>query len=143
MEIDRALRNGLALDVVNLPEYMEGYAEGLNPLTMEKLRQGEFSIEKTLDLHGLDTVNAERAFSVFLQQAVREGLRCIRVIHGRGLKSKEKPVLKESLKGWIIRAMNRRWIVAFASARMADGGTGATYLLLKGKPSKKRVHVVG
>jgi DNA-nicking Smr family endonuclease len=143
LELARVLSEDEPLNVTNLPEYMEGFAEGLSPLTMDRLRNGEFSVEKTLDLHGFHTDDAEHFFAAFLQGAIRDGLRCIKVIHGRGLKSKEKPVLKESLKTWIIKAINRKWIVAFASAKMADGGTGATYILLKGKPVKKRIHVMG
>jgi DNA-nicking Smr family endonuclease len=142
-EMTKALRGDEPFNVTNLPEYMEGYAEGVNPFTMDKLRGGEFSVERTLDLHGFHIDDAENLFAAFLDGAIRDGLRCIKVIHGRGLKSRHRPVLKESLKTWIIRAMNRRWIVAFASARMADGGTGAIYVLLKGRPVKRRIHVIG
>jgi DNA-nicking Smr family endonuclease len=59
------------------------------------------------------------------------------------LKSKEKPVLKERLKSWILKAMNRKWIVAFSSCKMCDGGPGATYILLRKTPKKNRIHILG
>jgi DNA-nicking Smr family endonuclease len=52
-------------------------------------------------------------------------------------------VLKEKLKEWIVRAMHRKWVVAFASAGMADGGPGATTILLRTRAQKKRLHVIG
>jgi DNA-nicking Smr family endonuclease len=80
---------------------------------------------------------------MFIKGAVREGLRCVKIIHGRGLKSKNMPVLKEHLKTWIIKAMHRKWVIAFSNALMNDGGPGATYILLKKNPIKKRIHIIG
>jgi DNA-nicking Smr family endonuclease len=70
-------------------------------------------------------------------------VRCVKVIHGRGLKSRNEPVLKEKLKGWILKAMHRKWVVAFASAHMRVGGPGATDILLREQPRKKRLHIIG
>jgi len=142
-QLEESLQDYQNLNVTNLPEYMEGYADGINPLTMEKLKNGEFSIEKTLDLHGYSIDNAEKIFSQFLKEAICSGFHCIKVIHGRGLKSKGKPLLKERLKTWIVKAMHRKWIIAFSSAKMCDGGPGATCILLKHKPEKKRIHIIG
>ncbi len=131
------------LNTVSLPEFMEGFAEGINTLTLERLKKGEFSVQKTLDLHGFAVDDAAVLFQEFIDDAVRQGLNCIKVIHGRGLKSKNIPVLRESLKSWIIRAMHRKWVTAFSNAIMAEGGPGATYILLKRHPKKKRIHVLG
>ncbi|OPY82020.1 MAG: putative DNA endonuclease SmrA [Syntrophorhabdus sp. PtaU1.Bin153] len=141
--IENALRDKRQLNVVNMPEFMEGYADGTNPLTLEKLRGGKFSVQKTLDLHGYSIEEARALFEDFIRSAVRSGLNCIKVIHGRGLRSKETPVLKEKLKAWIIQAMHRKWITAFSSALMCDGGPGATYVLLKKTPGKKYMHIIG
>jgi len=122
---------------------MEGYAEGTNPVTIEKLKNGEFSVQKTLDLHGLSIDSARESFEGFISNSIKSGLNCVKVVHGRGLKSKNVPVLKEKLKVWIIRAMNRKWVMAFSSARMCDGGPGATYILLKKNPVKKKIHIYG
>jgi DNA-nicking Smr family endonuclease len=141
--LEETLGDAYTIDVTNLPEYMEGHVEGLNPLTIERLKNGDFSIQKSLDLHGYSTENARELFEEFLKEAILSGMHCVRVIHGRGLKSKEKPVLKERLKTWILKAMNRKWIVAFSSCKMCDGGPGATYILLRKTPKKNRIHILG
>ncbi len=138
-----AIDDHRSFPVANLPEYMEGHVEGINPLTMEKLRNGEFSVQKTLDLHGYTVPDGYLLFQDFLKEAILSGLNCVKVIHGRGLKSKDGPVLKEKLKEWIIKAMHRKWIVAFSSSRMCEGGPGATSILLRRKPEKKKMRITG
>lgn len=130
-------------NVTNLPEYMEGYVEGTSPIVLQKLRSGEFSIQQTLDLHGCAIEEAEKLFEEFVIAAVRAGLSCVKVIHGRGLKSRGEPILKERLKTWILKAMYRKWVLAFSSSRMCDGGPGATCILLRSRPRKKRLHIIG
>ncbi len=141
--LEETLEDAYTIDVINLPEYMEGHVEEINPVTVEKLRNGEFSIQRTLDLHGYGLKTAEKMFEEFLKEAVISGLQCVRIIHGRGLKSTHKPVLKENLKKWITRAMHRKWIIAFSSCKMCDGGPGATDMLLRKKSVKKRIRIVG
>jgi len=141
--LEEAVRDKRKFNVTNMPEYMEGFAEGTSPITLDKLKNGEFSIQKILDLHGLSIDDAKLAFEEFIGEAIKEGLNCVKVVHGRGLKSKSLPVLKESLKVWIVRAMNRKWVTAFSSARMCEGGPGATCILLKKVPMKKRIHIFG
>jgi DNA-nicking Smr family endonuclease len=141
--LEEAVADKRKLNVTNMPEYMEGYAEGTNPVTLDKLKNGDFSVQNILDLHGLSLNNAKMSFEEFITDSIKTGLNCVKVVHGRGLKSKSVPVLKENLKAWIIRAMNRKWVIAFSSARMCDGGPGATYILLKKNPVKKRIHIIG
>jgi len=138
-----AVEDHRSFTVTNMPEYMEGYIEGLSPLTMEKLRNGEFSVQKVLDLHGYSAADACVLFQEFLGNAVHSGLNCVKVIHGRGLKSRDAPVLKEKLKEWIVRAMHRKWVAAFSSSRMCEGGPGATCILLRRRPEKKKLHIAG
>jgi DNA-nicking Smr family endonuclease len=142
-QLREAIEDHRAFRVTDLPEYMEGHVEDVNPLVMEKLRNGEFSIQKILDLHGYSVADGYVIFQEFLREAVHSGLHCVKVIHGRGLKSREKPVLKEKLKEWIVRAMHRKWIVAFSSSRMCEGGPGATCILLRRRPEKKKMHIAG
>ena len=141
--MSRAMEDVYVVNSLNLPEYMEGSAEDINPLVMEKLRAGEYSVQETLDLHGLSVTEAEETFGYFVTNAVRNQSRCIKIIHGRGLKSKDGPVLKKKLKLWMVRAIHRRWVAAFCSARMSDGGPGATLLLLRTKANKRRLRMYG
>jgi DNA-nicking Smr family endonuclease len=141
--LEEAVADKRKLNVTNMPEYMEGYAEGINPVTLDKLKNGVFSVQKILDLHGLSIDEAKISFEEFIADSIKTSLNCVKVVHGRGLKSKNVPVLKENLKTWVIRAMNRKWVTAFSSAPMCDGGPGATYILLKKAPVKKRMHIIG
>lgn len=141
--LEEAIRDKRKFNVTNMPEYMEGYAEGINPVTLDKLKNSVFSIQKTLDLHGLSLEDAQKTFEEFITDSIKNGLNCVKVVHGRGLKSRNVPVLKENLKSWVIRAINRKWVTAFSSARMCDGGPGATYILLNKNPVKKRIHILG
>lgn len=141
--LQSALADQNVINVTNLPEYMEGRVEGMNPLVLEKLRRGEFSVQGVIDLHGLSIDSARETFEFFLSDAVKKGLRCVKVIHGRGLRSKKDPTIRDRLKAWIVRAMHRKWVTAFSNAVMSDGGPGATYILLRNKPEKKRIHIIG
>ena len=141
--LEETLLDNYFVDVANLPEYMEGYIDDISPITIEKLRNGEFSIQRTLDLHGYSSDNARRVFEGFLKEAVMAGLQCVQIIHGRGLKSKYKPVLKENLKMWIVKAMHRKWVTAFSSCTMCNGGPGATCILLRKRPEKKKIRIMG
>lgn len=141
--LEETLRDDHVFSVTNLPEYMEGYAEDMNPLIMDKLKDGEFSIERVLDLHGYSSSASRILFERFIRDAVKSGLQCVKVIHGRGLKSKNDPVLKEKVKLWIIKAMHRKWILAFSSSPMRGGGPGATNILLRRRPVKRHIRIVG
>lgn len=141
--LQEVLADHSVINVTNLPEYMEGYVEGINPLIMEKLRNGEFSVQEVIDLHGLSIESARETFEYFLSDAIRKGLKCVKIIHGRGLKSRRTPIIKDYVKTWIVRAMHRKWVTAFSNATMAEGGPGATCILLRSKPVKKRIRIIG
>lgn len=97
--------------------------------TLERLRRGEFSVEDEIDLHGLTAVEAREAVRTFLADSLKRGLRCVRVVHGKGLRSGPRgPVLKHAVNTWLRKF---EAVVAFASARPVDGGTGAVYVLLQ------------
>ena len=85
-----------------------------------------------MDLHGKTQVEARDALERFLDDSRRAKKRCVLVVHGRGLNSKDQiPVLKERLKGWLSEKRIGRRVLAFATARPQDGGTGAVYILLR------------
>jgi DNA-nicking Smr family endonuclease len=98
---------------------------------LRRLRRGQFSVEAEVDLHGLGRHAAHEALREFLTASAASGLRCVRVIHGKGRGSGPRgPVLKHVVNHWL-RRMDA--VVAFASARPPDGGTGAVYVLLAGR----------
>jgi DNA-nicking Smr family endonuclease len=105
---------------------------GIGAPTLRKLRRGHWVIQGELDLHGLTVGEARGLLVEFLNQCVHRGLRCVRIIHGKGLRSKNRePVLKRKVAGWL---MQREEILAFCQAPRADGGGGAVVVLLKGGP---------
>jgi DNA-nicking Smr family endonuclease len=113
-------------------EYIEGGAPGVDRRLVRRLRRGEFSVQAHLDLHGMTRDEARRAVEHFVTTARQRGLRCVLVIHGRGLNSKDQiPVLKQRLAAWLQRGKLGRQVLAFATARPSDGGAGAIYVLLR------------
>jgi len=102
---------------------------GLPQNTLRKLRRGHWVIQRELDLHGLTRTEARVLLAEFLNNAVRTGHRCVRIIHGKGLGSKNRePVLKNQVRIWL---MQRDEVLAFCQARPMDGGSGAVIVLLK------------
>ncbi len=102
---------------------------GLQNKVLRKLRRGQYAIGAQIDLHGMNSVQAKDALRCFIRDARRRGTTCVRVIHGKGLRSSNKgPVLKVRINRWL-----RHWddVLAFCSARPNDGGTGAAYVLLR------------
>lgn len=102
---------------------------GVQQKTFKKLRRGDYAQEAELDLHGKTVDEARSEIARFLPECQQYGIRCIRVIHGKGHGSFNKqPVLKTHVNHWL---RQRDEVLAFCSARPADGGTGALYVLLK------------
>lgn len=94
-----------------------------------KLRSGAWSIQRQLDLHGLRTDEAREALGEFIRLAHRTGLRCVRIVHGKGLGSPGRvPVLKGRVQRWLVQ---KKEVLAFVQARPLDGGAGALVVLLQ------------
>jgi DNA-nicking Smr family endonuclease len=103
--------------------------ESLPRMTLRRLRRGHWVIQAELDLHGLRSDEARLALTAFLNDCHRRGLRCLRVIHGKGLGSKRRePVLKQKVRVWL---MQREEVLAFCQAPPFEGGAGAALVLLK------------
>ena len=103
---------------------------GIGSQTLRKLRRGHWVIQDELDLHGLTAEEARPMLVEFLNASVRRGARCVRIIHGKGLRSKNRePVLKRRVAGWL---MQRNDVLAYCQAPRADGGSGAVLVLLRG-----------
>jgi DNA-nicking Smr family endonuclease len=102
---------------------------GLSSQVLRKLRRGHWSIQDHLDLHGLKSEEARALLVAFLNAALRRGLRCVRIVHGKGLRSKNaEPVLKRKIGNWLGQ---RDEVLAFVQARPEEGGGGAVLVLLK------------
>ena len=101
---------------------------GMGPDVVRKLRRGNWSIQRQLDLHGFRREDAREALAAFIRDASKAGLRCVRVVHGKGLGSPGKaPVLKGRVQSWLIQ---KQEVLAFVQARPAEGGAGALVVLL-------------
>lgn len=126
-----AIANGTA--PINLADTQE-YVEWTNPeharIIKEQLQEGRFSVQATLDLHGCTVPEAEEELDAFLQSAFIKTLRCLKIIHGRGLRSLNGPRIKQAVIRRLLGRYRKR-VIAFVSARQCDGGLGALYVLLQ------------
>jgi DNA-nicking Smr family endonuclease len=101
---------------------------GIGTDVTTRLRAGRWSIQRQLDLHGLRVHEARETLGEFIRQAHKTGLRCVRVVHGKGLGSPGKaPVLKSRVQRWLVQKSE---VLAFVQAKPADGGAGALVVLL-------------
>ena len=107
---------------------------GIGIDVVRKLRRGVWVLQDEIDLHGLRSDAARERVADFVRDSARAGLRCIRVVHGKGLGSPgREPVLKAKVKSWLVQ---RSEVLAFTHARPADGGHGALIVLLKPMPGR-------
>jgi DNA-nicking Smr family endonuclease len=113
------------------PQVLSFSRSGLQHNVLKKLRQGKYPVEYTLDLHGLTVAQARRELSGFLGECEAAGARHVIIIHGKGYRSIDKPVIKPMVNRWL-REVSK--VLAFHSAQPKDGGSGAVYVLLK-KPA--------
>jgi DNA-nicking Smr family endonuclease len=121
-----------AFDIAATDEYFEGIAPGIDRRLLRQLKHGDYALQGHLDLHGLTAEEARGEVERFIDKARNEGKRCVLLIHGRGHHSKEGiAVLRDRLKVWLTRGRIARSVLAFATARPADGGAGAVYVLLR------------
>ncbi len=128
-----ALRDSLSdgFDVSTLLDTDESLSfrrPGIGPDVTRKLRKGDWAIQREIDLHGLRSDDARRALAEFIRESHRQGLRCVRVVHGKGLGSPGKaPVLKNKVHSWLVQ---KNQVMAFVQAKPAEGGAGALVVLL-------------
>jgi len=126
------VKGTIEMDITFSDEYMEGSVKGFGHTLMRRLKKGQFPVQDYIDLHGLTKQEAEIEVRNFLLQSHKLGLRCVLIVHGRGLNSPDSfPVLKEGLPVWLNRGPVKRIVLAFATAKPYDGGTGAIYVLLR------------
>jgi DNA-nicking Smr family endonuclease len=129
-------------DITDTREYVEGVVVGLDPRVVRRLRRGDFAWQSHLDLHGLTATEARDAVDRFILESFRVGWRCVLIIHGRGLNSKDHtPILKERLKTWLAHGRIAKVVLAFSTARPCDGGAGALYVLLRRERRARPIRV--
>jgi DNA-nicking Smr family endonuclease len=106
---------------------------GVGPDVPRRLRRGDWVIQRQIDLHGLRVDEAREALGAFLVECLKREIRCVRVVHGKGLGSvNREPVLKGKVLKWLTQ---RDEVLAFCQAGPHDGGSGALVVLLRPPPS--------
>jgi DNA-nicking Smr family endonuclease len=102
--------------------------DGVQSGVLRKLRRGQYRVQAEIDLHGLTVPEAKEELRAFLAHSLERHIRCVRIIHGKGLRSGHRgPVLKGAVSS-VLRRVGP--VLAYVSARQVDGGTGALYVLL-------------
>ena len=130
----QALRDSLSDDFYPAHELESGeellyLRTGQSPDVLSKLRRGFWVAQAQIDLHGLISDEAREYVAEFLSSCKKRNIRCVRIVHGKGLGSRNRePVLKHKLRNWL---MQKDEVIAYAQARPEDGGSGAVIVLLK------------
>jgi len=115
--------------LVGSEEALSFRRSGIQERMLSRLRNGHLKMDAELDLHGMTIPVAHQALQTFIQDCLNYKIRSARIIHGKGWSSKHhKPILKSKLNGWLREIDD---VLAFCSARIEDGGTGALYILLR------------
>lgn len=115
------------------PSYLRN---GLAHTVLRDLRRGRWVVQDEIDLHGLNREEARQRLGEFLGCCLRAGRRCVRVVHGKGLRSPQKlSVLRQLVRGWLAQ---RNEILAYCQAKPHDGGEGALIVLLKSSKRQKQ-----
>lgn len=105
---------------------------GVGPKVLRDLRRGRWAVQAHLDLHGLVRDAARQQVVLFMAECMQRDIRCVRIVHGKGLGSPgREPVLKKLTLGWLAQ---KQEVLAFCQARTNDGGAGAVIVLLRARP---------
>ncbi|MCB9644710.1 MAG: Smr/MutS family protein [Myxococcales bacterium] len=131
-QLEDLVEGRIPFDIVFGDEFIEGSVQGLDPRLLQRLRRGKYAWQAHIDLHGMRVDEARTELVQFIQENRRKGHRCLLIVHGRGNHSPDRePILKRRLISWLTQGFLHKDILAFATARPHDGGTGATYVLLR------------
>jgi len=122
LSVEDALDSGIELTYLR---------DGVSRQVLRRLRRGHWVVQDGIDLHGMNRVEAAHQVAEFIRGSAARGLRCVRIVHGKGLRSMNRePVLKGKLRAWLVP---RDEVLAFCQAPAADGGSGAMLVLLKAR----------
>jgi DNA-nicking Smr family endonuclease len=117
--------------LIETDETLSYRRSGLGQDVVRNLRRGQWVVGAQIDLHGYRTDEAREALAEFIRDSVKKDVRCVRVIHGKGLGSKNRtPVLKEKVRRWLVQ---KEQVLAFVEARPVDGGAGVVVVLLRSR----------
>ena len=137
-ELEQIVSGEVPIEFDDPEEFLQGSVPGLDRRILKQLRRGEFTVQADLDLHGVDAETARCLVEHFVESCHARGLRCVRVVHGRGRNSPGGiPVLKANLPRWLARGPARLLVLAYTSATPKDGGAGASYVLLRSQRSRR------
>ena len=131
----RELLDGEHLEAPETGEELLWLMPGYQQRVLRRLRNGHYSISDTIDLHHMNVETAKRVLLDFIDNAVASNYGCVRVIHGKGLRSRGLPRIKAMTNRVLLRHPR---VIAYASCRPVDGGTGATDVLLSAPPGSAR-----
>jgi DNA-nicking Smr family endonuclease len=129
-DLKRIVSGEIRIRLSDTGEYIEWTGPDVRRDIVQRLHHGDFSVQDYIDLHGMTLGEAREALDLFFKEAMGKHFSCIKVIHGRGLRSPGEPVLKEAFKKWL-HGRYKKCILAYSTARDCDGGLGATYVILK------------
>jgi DNA-nicking Smr family endonuclease len=126
--LEESLRDDFIDPALASGEELVFHRAGIQASVLRKLRRGDYRVQGEIDLHGLTVREAKQALREFLAQVLMRQWRCVRIVHGKGLRSGHRgPVLK-GMVGAVLHKVGP--VLAYVSARQVDGGTGAVYVLL-------------
>jgi DNA-nicking Smr family endonuclease len=125
-----AVDKNAPMEILDHPEYIEGWV-GVGKRFLPNLRNGLYSIQGQIDLHGLSREESQKEVEEYIIRMSRFHSCCVKIIHGRGINSPaDRATLKDALQNFLCTRKMSRYVVAFASAQFNDGGVGAVYVLL-------------
>lgn len=136
--LNRLVENGEGFEVSSTSEYVEGTGLGVHRSIIERLHKRDFAIQAHIDLHGKNVDEAMADMDEFIKSSLVLGKNGLLIIHGRGLSSPDEPVLKTKVIERLTRGKWRRWVIAFCSAPLCDGGGGGTYVLFRDRPLPRK-----
>ena len=136
--LENLVSNGSGFDVSFTPEYVYGTGAGVHRIIAERLYKRDFAIQGHIDLHGMGVMEAMSDLDTFIRESISLGKKGLLIVHGRGLSSPDEPVLKTRVIERLTRGKWRRWVLAFSSAPLMDGGGGGTYVLFRERPIPRR-----
>jgi DNA-nicking Smr family endonuclease len=129
--MQKAMSEEVPIEIPDHPEYIEGWIGGAGKQYLPNLRNGLYSIQGQIDLHGLSQPEAQTAIEEYIVRMSRFRPCCIKIIHGRGINSPiDRTTIKDSLQRFLSTRRMSRYVLAYASAAYRDGGVGAVYVLL-------------